>query len=234
MANLSDSILGPVRRRRRATAPPTREAKTPAPASALTPAPERRAEPEAPPAKRKPEAKREANTIKAIVIDPAARIVKEVKLATEPGNTRNGFGTQVKQDALVDIIGTADIDWIDLGNGAALGVDALRQGQGEGMEWTLGNDGEPIAGKGVIVSYDPKADEYADVRLSLDEAREAVKWAGDAEDADPDELRAEISERLNGLDGAQIKKLRALLDGGALDAAEGEAEVRAAPTQQAY
>ena len=186
----------------------------------MPPAPARRAEPRVEP-EAAPARKAGPNTIKAIVIDPQAKTVREVGLATEPGNERNGYGRQLDEPAVEKLVGVEDLETIDLGDGQVVIADELRQGQGESMEWRIG-DGEPIAGVGVIVAYDPDADEYGDVSMSLDEARAAVKWgASDEDEGDADELRAAIAERLNEMDAAQMKKLQTLMDG--LDEAEGEA-----------
>jgi hypothetical protein len=173
---------------------------------APSPAPARRAEPEAAPAK-----KAGPNTIRALVVDPQAKTVREIRLKTSPGDEANGYGAQLDEPAVEKLVGVEDLESIDVGDGQVVIADELRQGQGESMEWTLGEAAEPIAGVGVIVSYDADSDAYADAMMTLDEARAAVTWGDDGED-NAGELRAAIAERLDAMDAAQLQKLQASLD----------------------
>jgi hypothetical protein len=147
----------------------------------------RRPEPEPERAQGKAPAKRtEPATIRAIAIDPAARTIKEVKLATEPGDLWRGFGTQIVRGEIARIVGGDTIDGLDLEGNEIVMVDALRQSEAE-ETWTFGDDDEPIIGPGIIVSYDPKGDAYSNTTFSLDQVRKLVRW-GDAEDEDGDTI----------------------------------------------
>jgi hypothetical protein len=181
MPELSRTILGPAARRRKPAAARARRAPPVPPAPAEPPAPvaQRGEQPPAAPAKG-------ADTIKAIVIDPAKRSVKEVRLAIEPGDPENGFGTQIANDAVEKIVGSDAIEALDLRPGEVVLVDALRQS--ETVEtWRFGGDDETISGPGVIVAYDPAADAYTSTEMTLGEVRQAVVFDdADQEGADDD------------------------------------------------
>jgi hypothetical protein len=177
--------------------------------------------------------KAEPATIRAILVDPAARTVKGVRLRTEPGDARYGYGVQIAEGAAEKLIGSDTIDSLDLPGGQVVLVDQTRQSE-TAETWTFADDGEPIVGPGIIVSHDPDADEYADATMSLEDARKAVQW-GDDEGART-ELLSKIIDRLDEMDAAELKRVQTMLDQGEFDQgagarAGGETETAAAPAQ---
>jgi hypothetical protein len=155
------------------------------PRQAVQPAPPaHRAEstPAATPAKRA-----EPNTVRAIVVDPKARTVEEIRLATKPGNPKNGYGTQLDQGAVANVIGSetfTDVDMIHAGEVVLVDRDGDR---GEHF-WRYGDDDAPVGGVGVIVGYDAGDDAYRDTSLKLEEVREVIEWG--AEEDHEDDARA--------------------------------------------
>lgn len=154
----------------------------------------------------------EPNTVRVIVVDPKARTVKEARLATEPGNPQNGFGPQLNRDAVRDLTGSSDFDQFDMAHAGEAVIAAT--GEDRDRQFWRYDDEAPISGVGIIVAYDAEADAYADTRLDLAKVREAIKWGADDESA---ENRAAIVAQLEDLDGQQLRRLKALIDDGALD-----------------
>lgn len=181
MPSLSNTILGPVRR-----SPQRARAARPAPTSAPTPprpAPERRAEqiePGRPPAEGV-----EPEMVRVLLVDPSTRTISEAWLPIDPGDAEGGYGIQLGQDAVTAILGDA-AEWAEVGAGLAAMVDTSGEPEPD-MAWRLGENGEVLSGRAIIAGYDDTTDAWIDAEMSIEDAREAIKWGDGAGEAEADE-----------------------------------------------
>ena len=114
--------------------------------------------------------------IKAIVVDPDQRTIKEVMLATKSGSDF-GAGTQV---SLAEFRKHLKCKWVEatyLGKAASLMVNAKSPDEGVPIGfWQYGPGCQPIPGIGVISGHDIMKDHAFDSPISPTEAHEKIKF----------------------------------------------------------
>jgi hypothetical protein len=131
--------------------------------------------------------------VRVLVVDPRTRTIAEARVPVDPGNDEQGFGAQIKQDALTAVIGSDVFEWNDV----APGLTAVADASFRDDAYYHDEDVEALRRRrrGDDRSRDHRRlrqrdNTWIDAKLTLDEAREAIRWAGDA-DADEGEEGAE-------------------------------------------
>lgn len=119
--------------------------------------------------------------IRAIVVDPADRTMREVWLPTAPGDPARGFGmTQLAPEVLVAILGTKLIEQVPVGDDVLIVAARTESLHG----WCYGL-GDHVRGPGVLVGYDATRDNYCDTRRSAEDIAQVITFAdGDVDEAD--------------------------------------------------
>jgi hypothetical protein len=82
------------------------------------------------------------------------------------------------------------LQWTDIADGLTAVTDASPD---EDMAWKFGDVGDELIGRAIIGGYDSETDTWIDATLTIDEAREVIKWADDdGGDAEGDDKPGEV------------------------------------------
>jgi hypothetical protein len=117
--------------------------------------------------------------IKAIVIDPQAKTIREMAIPTKEPEPDACCGVQLEFDCVKEIIGCRLLEFVFLPNGKdllMLDEEGLLDGDPNKDFFQLEQKWQPMAGTAVIVGRDLKTDAYHDSVTTV-EASTQRSWA---------------------------------------------------------
>jgi hypothetical protein len=118
--------------------------------------------------------------IKAIVIDPQAKTIREMAIPTKEPEPNVGCGLQLEFDCVKEIICCRLLEFVFLPSGKdllMLDEEGLLDGDPNKDFFQLEEKWPPMAGTAVIVGHDLKMDAYRDPIITVADIAGTLRWS---------------------------------------------------------